>query len=66
MEIKAKNQVWDLIELLAGHTTIGCKWVYKTKKNAIENIKQYKVKLVAKSFTQKGGIDCHATFFSSF
>ncbi|RVW23075.1 hypothetical protein VitviT2T_005480 [Vitis vinifera] len=56
------NDVWDLVELLNGAKTIGCKWVFKTKKDSLDNIERYKVRLVAKGFTQKEGIDYTETF----
>jgi len=31
---------------------VACKWVFKTKKDFLANIKKYKTKLVAKGFTQ--------------
>ena len=56
------NEVWDLIELPQGAKAIGCKWVYKTKRNSLGNIEKYKARLVAKGFTQKEGIDYTKTF----
>ena len=42
--------------------TIGCKWVFKTKKDSLGNIERYKAKLVVKGFTQKERIDYMETF----
>ena len=45
------NGVWELIELLEGHRPIGCKWVYKTKRDPKGKIEKFKARLVAKGFT---------------
>jgi hypothetical protein len=62
MESMAKNQVWDLVNLPKGAVAIGCKWVYKTKRDASGNVERYKARLVANGFTQKEGIDYYETF----
>jgi hypothetical protein len=56
------NEVWDLVELPNGAKAIGCKWVFKTKKDSLGNIERYKARLVAKGFTHKKGIDYTETF----
>ena len=57
-----QNQVWDLVELPKGCKRVGCKWVFKTKRDSIGNIERYKARLVAKGFTKKDGIDYKETF----
>ena len=56
------NHVWDLVELPDGFKTIGCKWVYKTKRDSKGKPERRKSRLVAKGFTQKDGIDYKETF----
>uniref|UniRef100_A0A2N9GN46 CCHC-type domain-containing protein n=1 Tax=Fagus sylvatica TaxID=28930 RepID=A0A2N9GN46_FAGSY len=62
MNSMKSNGVWDLVELPNGVKAIGCKWVFKTKKDSLGNIERYKARLVAKGFTQKEGIDYTKTF----
>ena len=62
MNSMASNRVWDLVELPYGVRVIGCKWVFKTKKDSQGNIERYKAKLVAKGFTQREGIDYTKAF----
>ena len=56
------NGVWDLVKLPAGHRTIGCKWVYKTKRDSKGKVEKFKARLVAKGFTQREGVDYESTF----
>ena len=62
MNSMASNGVWNLVELFDGAKAIGCKWVFKTKKDSLGNIQRYKARLVAKGFTQNEGIDYKETF----
>ena len=57
MNSMKSNKVWNLIELPKGVKPIGCKWVFKTKRDSSGNIERHKARLVAKGFTQKEGID---------
>ena len=56
------NQVWDFIELPNGAKVIGCKRVFKTKRDSSGNIERYKARLITKGFTQQKGIDYYETF----
>ena len=62
MNSMASNGVWDLLELPNGAKIIGCKWVYKTKKDSLGNIERYKARLIANGFTQNEGINYKETF----
>lgn len=57
-----ENNVKDLVELPKGSKWVGCKCVFKTKHDSKGNIKDYKVRLFAKDFTQQDGIDYKETF----
>ena len=58
----ANNGVWDLVEMPENFKPIGCKWVFKTKKDAKGKIERFKAKLVAKGYTQKERVDYTETF----
>ena len=48
-----QNSTWTLVDLLPGAKPIGCKWIFKRKYNSDGSIEKYKVRLVAKRFSQK-------------
>ena len=52
----------DLVPLPEGVKPIGCKWIFKTKRDSKGDVERYKVRLVAKGYTQKEDIDYKETF----
>ena len=56
------NQVYELVEIPDGVKPVGCKWVYKTKRDFKGKFEKFKARLVAKGFTQIEGVDYNETF----
>ena len=52
-EIKSlkDNDVWGLVPLPEGVKPIGCKWIFKTKRDSKGDVERYKARLVAKGYT---------------
>ena len=61
-----QNKVWDLVELLESCKRVGCKWVFKIKRDSNGNIERYKARLVAKGYAQKNGLDFKKPFSPVF
>lgn len=55
-------QTWSLTELPKNKQAIGCKWVFKTKLDAMGNVVKYRARLVAQGFSQKYGTDYDEVF----
>ncbi|KAM1354495.1 hypothetical protein PS2_028626 [Malus domestica] len=53
---------WTLVPLPPTKNLVGCKWVFKIKRNADGTIGRYKARLVAKGFNQEEGVDYGETF----
>ena len=45
------DNVWDLVPLSEGVKPIGCKWIFKIKKDSLGKVERYKTRLIAKDFT---------------
>ncbi len=55
------NNTWTLAALLVDRKPISCKWVFKFKQGANGEVERYKVRLVARGFTQTYGVDYNET-----
>ena len=56
------RKVFEIVPQSTSKLPIGCKWVFKIKRNADGNIERYKARLVAKGYSQKYLIDYEETF----
>jgi hypothetical protein len=56
------NGTWTLVPKTNTQNIVGCKWLFRVKRNPNGTISRYKARLVAKGFTQTPGIDFKETF----
>jgi histone deacetylase 1/2 len=56
------NNTWSLVPPHSSQNVIGCKWVFRIKRNPDGSVARYKARLVAKGFHQQPGIDYTDTF----
>ncbi|WVZ85117.1 hypothetical protein U9M48_032071 [Paspalum notatum var. saurae] len=56
-----RNHVWDLVEPPTNYRPIGTKWVFKNKQGEDGMVVRNKVRLVARAFSSKEGIDYEET-----
>ena len=56
------NDTLELTLVPHNRSPIGCKWLFRPKRDATEHVVRYKARLVAKSFAQVHGVDFHETF----
>ncbi|BFG24559.1 hypothetical protein CerSpe_108330 [Prunus speciosa] len=63
MESLHRNSVWELVPKPKDRKVIGCKWVFRKKEGICEKEPtRFKVRLVAKGYLQKEGIDYDEIF----
>ena len=56
------NSTWTLVPSHPAQNIIGCKWVFRIKRNPDGSVARYKARLVAKGFHQRPGVDFTETF----
>jgi hypothetical protein len=56
------NGTWELVLLPKDRKSVGCKWVFRTKRDASSHIVRHKARLVAKGYYQVEGVDFNETF----
>ena len=56
------NGTWELTPTPKTRRPIGCKWVFRAKKDATGRVVHYKARLVAKGFSQVHGVHFNETF----
>ena len=57
-----RNGTWELVPPSPTQNVVGCKWVFRIKRNSDGSISKYKARLVTKGFHQWPGVDFHDTF----
>jgi hypothetical protein len=51
-----KNYVYDIVQRLEGKSVVTSKWIYKIKLATDGSVKKYKVRSIAKGFSQTKGV----------
>jgi hypothetical protein len=57
-----QQQTWQLVPPSSDQNIVGCRWVYKIKRNTDGLVSRYKARLVAKGFHQQAGVDFDERF----
>ena len=62
LALMAKYEVWDEVDQPEDTNIIGCRWVFRIKRNSDGRVLKYRARLVAQGFTQLYGVDFQETF----
>lgn len=57
-----RNGTWELQEPTGHENIVGCKWIFRIKRNSDGSVQRFKARLVAKGFHQQPGVDYLDTF----
>ncbi|MBW0575961.1 hypothetical protein O181_115676, partial [Austropuccinia psidii MF-1] len=57
-----KLRVWEVVDLKKDYKLVGTTWVFKIKKNHLNEITKHKARLCAQGYTQANGLDYNKTF----
>uniref|UniRef100_A0A2N9FMK1 Integrase catalytic domain-containing protein n=1 Tax=Fagus sylvatica TaxID=28930 RepID=A0A2N9FMK1_FAGSY len=57
-----RQATWTLVPSSSSQHVIGCRWVFKLKRNTDGSVARFKARLVAKGNHQKAGLDFDETF----
>jgi hypothetical protein len=57
-----KNDIWDIVPIPEGKSIVTSKWIYKINHAVDVSIEKYKVRFVARGFSQVEGVDYDETF----
>ena len=57
-----RNNTWTLVSCPANINIVGCKWIYRIKRNSNGKIERHKARLIAQGYSQEEGIDYFETF----
>jgi Reverse transcriptase (RNA-dependent DNA polymerase) len=63
LDALAKNGTWQLVDPPLDGNIVGCNWLFMIKMKA-DAVERFKVRLVAKGYTPKEGLDYFETFSS--
>ncbi|MBW0517549.1 hypothetical protein O181_057264 [Austropuccinia psidii MF-1] len=63
-ELSSMNRlhVWDVVDLKPDYKLVGTTWVFRTKRNHLNEVVEYKARLCAQGFTQTPGVDFDKTY----
>ncbi|KAL4020807.1 hypothetical protein IC575_019594 [Cucumis melo] len=62
IESMYSNSVWTLVDQSNDVKLIGCKWIYKRKRDQAGKVQTFKARLVGKGYIEKEGVNYKETF----